>query len=343
MKPRPTIRDVARRAGVSLGTVSNVLNRPERVSAESRERVRAAIEALAFTPSTPARSLRTGGSGAIGLVVLDIANPFFADLVRGAEDAARAAGLVLMVSSSDEEPGRESDCLDLFGRQRVRGVVITPASDVEPQLDSLRADGIPAVRIDSRAHDGECSLTTDELAGARMAVTHLLERGHRTIGFVGGSLWPVARRRTGALQAMAAAGLGSECLIDIPVEHHTFMAGRDAGERLLGLSPRPSAVLCVNDLIAIGVLQVMTEHGVRVPDELAIVGYDDIDFAAAAAVPLTSVRQPRRLLGRTAVEMVLSEAAEGEAHVHEHRAFLPELVVRGSTRGRDGSGGGQVR
>jgi LacI family transcriptional regulator, galactose operon repressor len=334
--PTSNIRQVAKAAGVSVGTVSNVLNRPGVVAAATRARVLEAIRDLEFVPNSSARSLRSGSARTLGLVVFDLSNPFFTDLARGVEDAARAAGLSVVVCSTDEDTNREAEYLDLLEEQRVRGVVVVPAGPRTDALQSLREAGIAVVRVDHRGRtDDECTVGTDDVLGGRLAGRHLVDVGHRRIAYVGGGagVWAVNERRVGAGQVLTEAGLGEDALADLWIPALTFAYGRDAGERLLGLSPRPTAVFCANDLVALGILQIMTERGVRVPDDLAIVGYDDIEFAGAAAVPLTSVRQPRRLLGRTAANMVIEESDGSREHVHRHEVFNPELVVRASTGG----------
>jgi LacI family transcriptional regulator len=325
---------VALRAGVSVGTVSNVLNRPEVVSPPTRERVLAAITDLGFVRNESARHLRAGRSRTVGLVVLDIANPFFTDVARGVEDVANAAGLAVFLCNSDDRPEKESAYLDVLAEQRVQGVLITPTAELAPHLDALRARGVPVVLVDRRAPGGEqCAVAVDDVLGGRLAAEHLLERGHRRIAFVGGaSGLPQVEERHAGVAAAVAAALGSEdALTVLSPEELTVEGGREAAARILGIpaARRPTAAVCANDLMALGVLQGMVRHGVRVPDEFAIVGYDDIDYAAAAAVPLTSVRKPRQELGRRAAQLLLDEAAEG--HTHVQPVYEPVLVVRESS------------
>ncbi|MCW7946617.1 LacI family transcriptional regulator [Streptomyces hygroscopicus] len=333
------IKDVARAAGVSVGTVSNVINRPEAVASETRARVLSAIDRLGYVRSESARQLRAGRSRIMGLLVLDMGNPFFVDVARGAERAAREAGLGVMVCNSARSPAEEADYLALFAEQRVRGVLLTPADATGPNVQAFRRHGIPFVLVDRVAEGAtECSVRVDDTAGGALAVRHLVDAGHRSLAFVSGppALGQVRDRRTGALNALAEAGLGSEALRELPTERLDVPAGRDAGARLLGLADRPTAVFCANDLLALGVLQAMYAAGVRVPEDLAIVGYDDIEFAAAAAVPLTSVRQPAVTMGALAAELLLEETeAETESgrRGHEHRRVVlqPKLVVRRSS------------
>ncbi|MEZ3177992.1 LacI family transcriptional regulator [Streptomyces pimonensis] len=331
------IKDVARVAGVSVGTVSNVINRPDTVAAETRARVLSAIDRLGYVRSESARQLRAGRSRIMGLLVLDMGNPFFVDVARGAERAAREAGLGVMVCNSAQDPGEEAEYLSLFAEQRVRGVLLTPADATGRNIEAFRRHGIPFVLVD-RVAEGttECSVSVDDVAGGALAVRHLVDAGHRSIAYVCGppGLNQVRDRRTGALNALAEAGLGPDRLRELPTERLDVAAGRDAGARLLGLADRPTAVFCANDLLALGVLQAMYAAGVGVPDDLAIVGYDDIEFAAAAAVPLTSVRQPAVTMGALAAELLLEETGSGGAAApHEHRRVVlrPELVVRRSS------------
>ena len=339
-----SIRDVAEHAGVSVGTVSNVLNRPEVVSGPTRERVLDAIAALGFVRNESARHLRAGHSRTIGLVVLDIANPFFTDVARGVDDVVDPAGLAVILCNSDDRPEKESAHLDVLAEQRVQGVLITPTAELSPNLDSLRRRGIPVVLVDRRAPSADqCAVAVDDVLGGRLAAEHLLERGHRRIAFIGGAsgLPQVQERHAGVVAAVREATGDEDALLVLSPQHLTVGGGREAAARIVGLpaARRPTAAVCANDLLALGVLQEMVRQGVRVPEEFAIVGYDDIDFAAAAAVPLTSVRKPRQALGQRAAELLLDEA-RGEGHVHVQEVFEPTLVVRESSmvfRDREGS------
>jgi LacI family transcriptional regulator len=329
-----SIRDVALRAGVSVGTVSNVLNRPDMVSAATRERVLAAIADLGFVRNESARHLRAGRSRTIGLVVLDIANPFFTDVARGVEDVANAQGLAVILCNSDDRPEKEAAYLDVLAEQRVQGVLITPTAEISPALESLRSRGVPVVFLDRAAPTADqCSVACDDVHGGRLAAQHLLERGHRRIAFVGGSsgLPQVEQRHQGVDEAVIEVCGSTDDLVVFTPETLTVASGREAGARIVGMpaARRPTAAVCANDLIALGLLQEMVRQGVRVPEDFAIVGYDDIDFAAAAAVPLTSVRKPRQDLGRLAAELLLDEATEG--HEHTQHVFEPTLIVRQSS------------
>jgi LacI family transcriptional regulator len=293
------------------------------------------ITKLGYVRSESARQLRAGASRIMALLVLDMGNPFFVAVASGAERTARASGLGVMVCNSAQSVSEELVYLSLFAEQRVRGVLVMPADPTGRSLDVLRGQGIPFVLVDRVSADPDvCSVSVDDVAGGKLAAQHLIAAGHRAIVYVGGppEVPQIRDRRAGALAALAEAGLPPESLIEVSAERLDVSAGRDAGSRLLGLGHRPTAVFCANDLLALGVLQSMFAARISVPDEMAIVGYDDIEFAAAAAVPLTSVRQPAVSMGRLAAGMLMEETV-GDAAGHRHRQTVlqPELVVRGSS------------
>ncbi|HEY0258472.1 MAG TPA: LacI family DNA-binding transcriptional regulator [Lacisediminihabitans sp.] len=333
--PTVSVRDVARHAGVSVGTVSNVMNRPEKVSAAVVERVQAAISTLGFVRNDAARQLRVGRSTTIGLIVLDVRNPFFTEVARGAEDTAAEHGFTVMLGNSDENTAREADYLDLFEEQRVHGVLISPYDDITERLRRLRARGTPAVLVDRTSGDRSfSSVSVDDFAGGRLATEHLLGRGHRRIAFVGGpfGIRQVIDRHAGAQAAVDdCPGAALEVIVLTAL---SVIAGRQAGHEIAmrEASDRPEAIFAANDLVAMGVLQalMMQGVGVRVPEDIALIGYDDIDFASAAVVPLSSIRQPSALIGKTAVEILLEEAVDPTLDAR-HIVFQPELVVREST------------
>jgi LacI family transcriptional regulator len=320
------IKEVARRAGVSIGTVSNVLNRPELVASSTRQRVLDAITELGYVRNDSARQLRAGHSRQIALVVLDVTNPFFTDVVRGAESAAEEHGVMVVVCNSGEDAGREHRHLDLLEEQRVRGVLITPVDESpNSRLELLIQRGTPVVLVDrGSGRHSRCSVAVDDLLGGRLAGEHLLEQGHQRITFVGGplSITQVRDRHAGVSEAVA----GKAELSVVSTPNLTVAAGRAAAAEI-----DATAVFCANDLVALGVLQGLTQRGIRVPQDVAIVGYDDIEFAAAAAVPLSSVRQPREQLGRTATALLLEEIEDDGRHEHRHVVFQPELIVRESS------------
>jgi LacI family transcriptional regulator len=330
-----SVKDVARLAGVSLGTVSNVLNRPELVRPGTRQRVLDAIEQLGFVRNEGARALRAGRSRTIGFVVLDMSNPFFTDVASGAEECAEESGRMLLVCNSAEASARERRHLALLEEQRVQGILITPVGQNDGVIDELIKRGTSIVLVDRKSGQANrCSVAVDDHVGGRLATDHLLAQGHRRIAFVGGpfSIQQVTDRHYGAATAMAEAGLGASLRV-VETSSLSIDQGKVAAQQLLALPARsrPTAAFCANDLLALGFLQEMTRTAFRVPEDMALIGYDDIVYAAEAAVPLSSVRQPRELLGRTGAELLIEEISDAKAHRHRHVVFQPELVVRKST------------
>ncbi|WP_043442324.1 LacI family DNA-binding transcriptional regulator [Arthrobacter sp. L77] len=343
MSSRPvSIKDVADRAGVAVGTVSNVLNHPARVSTATRERVQAAIDGLGFVRNDAARQLRAGQSRTIGLVVLDVANPFFSSLARAAEDCAAENGSTVVLGDSGQDAEREARYIDVFEQQRVQGMLISPVGDVGPRVEALRQRGMPVVLVDRVDPQRRCSsVSVDDVAGGYIAVRHLLEAGRRRIAFVGtrADYRQVADRLAGARQAIAEHD--GAVLEVLAAEAMTVLAGRDVGEAIAQRrhGELPDGIFCANDLLAIGVMQaVLLIRGLRIPEDLALIGYDDIDFSASTVVPLTSVRKPTELMGRTAVELLLEEI-EGPTARRRQVIFDPELVERRSTRARVAAAG----
>jgi LacI family transcriptional regulator len=333
-----SIRDVADAAGVSVGTVSNVLNRPETVSAESSERVQRAIETLGYVRNDAARKLRGGVSTTVGFVVLNGQNPFFNDVVRGAEDEASRHGIAILYGNTDEDSHRQRTYLDLFEEQQVRGVLISPYGDVLPRLERLRERGIRAVLVDRFGGTSRfSSVSVDSVAGGRMAVEHLIETGRRRIAFVGG---PMEMRQV--TDRLAGARVAADnALTDVEIEvlatsAMTVAEGAAVGERVLRRPRRewPDAMFAANDLVALGLLQSLVVEGrMLVPTDIALIGFDDISFAAAAAVPISSIRQPSGMIGRTALRILLEECDDAEL-IPRQTVFQPELVVRRSSASR---------
>lgn len=331
------VRDVAALAGVSPATVSNALNHPEKVSPATLTRIQSAIDELGYIRNDAARQLRAGTNRAIGMIVLDIANPFFTDVARGVEDLLLGEQRPLILGNSAQEPSRESNYLDLFEQQRMDGVLITPVANVLDRIRRLRDRGTSVVLVDRMTRAKEfSSVAIDDKMGGRIATEHLLAAGRRRIAFIGGpaNLTQIKNRLSSARAAVETFGSGEITFVE--TETMNAEAGRIGVEQLLALpkAQRPDAVFAANDLVALGALQALTLLGVSVPDDVAIVGYDDIDFAASAAIPLTSVRQPARTMGSEAASLLLSVIGDPAAKV-QHLTLKPELVVRRSTSGTD--------
>ncbi len=331
------INEVAAHAGVSSATVSNVFNRPERVAADTRRRVEEAITALDYVRNSSGSSLRSGRSDSIGLVVHDVTNPFFTEVARGVQDAAADAGRAVVLLNSDERASWQSRSLRLLAEQRAAGAVVMPIDDDMSDLLWLRNRGTPWVVLDRGdvGADLGCSVTVDNHAGGLAAGRHLIGLGHECLTFVSGPLGieQCARRLDGLRAACVDSGLDPDAAIRV-VEAAQLNArsAEQAVEDVLAGGPRrrPQAVFCANDQLALGLLKGLGARGLRVPDDLSVVGYDDVDVASLVHPGLTTVAQPKYELGRAAMRLLHAELRES-VHQHQRQRFEPQLVVRGST------------
>lgn len=328
-----SIRDVAVHAGVSVGTVSNVINRVPTVTEANIEKVTASMRALGFVRNELARQLRLGTGSTIGLVVLNVSNPFFADLAHELEEEAERHGNIVVLGSSDQDLDREDRYVELFEEQRVRGLLIAPLDGVSDRVAGVVERGTPVVLFDSTVDPERfCSVALDGDAGGYLAVSHLIETGRRKIVFAGGPAAQVKERWEGAKRAaFEHDGTSIEVMhtADLTVEE-----GRRIADAILVLpvAERPDAIFAANDLLAVGILQsLILAPDVRVPEDIALIGYDDIDFAASTIVPLSTIRQPRDLIAAKALELLRQEGDPTVPHVHGRHMFAPELVVRRST------------
>lgn len=331
---RNGIREVAASAGVSVGTVSNVLNSPDLVAVDTRERVERAMRELGFVRNGLARQLREGRANTAGALVLDVANPFFTEAARGIEDRLAEAGCMLILCSTDQRPEREARYLRMLEEQGVRGLLVTPARlDLDALLTTQRR-GVPVVLLDCPSPVEElCSVSIDDVRGGELAAAHLVSQGHRRIVFLNGphEIPQCAARSRGAHQALRGAGLDpSRHLLEVAMPRPGTDAAEATLDQVLALPERPTAIMCVSDLVALGVMRCLRQHGIKVPDDIAVVGYDDVPFASELATSLTTVRQPTYQLGHAAGSLLLADAEGGGAARHRQVVFQPELVVRES-------------
>lgn len=331
---RAGIREVAASAGVSTSTVSNVLNNPDVVSQATRRRVEEAMAEVGYVRNRAARQLRGAPSVVVGCVVLDLANPFFAEMARGMEDRLAEADCVPIVCSTDVRPARQARYLRALEELGVRGVLVSPIGSRLDDLVQLARRGTPVVLVDHpRAGTPLCAVAVDGVRGGELAAAHLVSLGHRRIAFVRGTadVRTLHERAEGIGRALAVAGLDvSRALLEVLVPQPARPDQADAVvDLILAAKPRPTAIICFNDMAAVGVLRGLRRRGVTVPDEISIVGYDDVVFADQLLPALTTVHQPTYQLGRVAAELLLSEADSG--HQHREMRFTPELVVRAST------------
>ncbi|BDZ64438.1 LacI family DNA-binding transcriptional regulator [Agromyces mangrovi Wang et al. 2018] len=336
MNAKIGIREVAAHAGVSLGTVSNVLNGLPSVTPRNADKVRRAMDELGFVPNANARQLRASKTNSIGMVVLNIANPFFAEVAHDAQGVAESHGTDIVIASSDQEQSREDRYLGMFEESRVRGLIVAPVNGVTQRMQQVAARGTPIVLLDEHVDAARfCSVSLDGTVGGYTAARHLIDLGRRRLGFVGGPLLQVADRVSGVGKAIAESPGAILAMFETP--DLTVEQGRAAAHRIAALPERdrPDGVFAGNDLVALGLLQGLAEQGISVPDDIALVGYDDIDYARTAAIPLTSIAQPHSRIAEEAIRLLLEEESDsGGAHQHQEVRLTPELVVRASTVSR---------
>lgn len=322
---RVTSHEIAKAAGVSQATVSNVINRPELVSPETREKVTRAMESMDFVINRSAQALRAGTASNCGLVVLDVANPFWAAITHGVESVTTPLGQSVIVGSSGESQDVQNRIVSQLESQGVRGMLVAPVGDDLELLREVQRRGTDVVLLDHADPLRQLpSVTVDHVAGARAATEHLLAMGHRRIAFVNGPhRIPWCRDRSAGFHS-ACRTAGSAEHREVTVAGMTFSSGRDSVEAVLAVGG-VTAVFCANDMIAMGLLKSLAIRGVRVPDELSLLGYDDAEFSSLLSPALTTVRQSPVDIGREAARLLYG-GADGRD------AFLgtPELVIRDS-------------
>ncbi len=330
-----TIKDVALRAGVSVTTVSHVVNDTRHVSAKGRERVELAIRELGYVPNAMARSLKSNTTSTLGMLIPNSSNPYFAEIVRIVEDRCFGAGYTLVLCNTDDEPRRQSVYLQVLAERRIDGLIVvsTGADEDDSLATQLRGLRIPTVLVDREIADPACDLVeTAHMQGGLLAVRHLLSLGHKRIACIGGPLGVTSSEQRIEGWRMALAETGSAPNADALLWRGGFTSqgGYEAMHAILRTEQKPSAVFVCNDLMAIGALRAAHESGVRVPDELSIVGFDDIELSAYTSPPLTTVAQPKERIGALAVDMLL-ERMGGKRRDARKVVLQPELRVRAST------------
>ena len=326
MSKRVTIADVADAAGVSTGTVSAVLNARPTVRAQTRSRVLETIDRLGYRPSASAQRLGGRGAGptsfppSVGIVVKEIDNPFYAEVIRGAGDALDAEGYVPFICASGGDFRKEGLVIDSLRGRDVRGVIVAPVLDADADLSHLfllRRSGFPFVLLETVPGLTTNVVSVDNVAAEREAVRHLLELGHERIAHFAGPAYTrhSADRQLGFETAFSQSPLPLPEGAVVPAGSR-FADGYEAGLRHFGGGgARPTAVACFNDLVALGLVRALTELGLRVPEDVSVVGFDDVPAATQTALPLTTVHVPQRAMGRRAVEVILGRlgAPDGDA------------------------------
>jgi LacI family transcriptional regulator len=332
----PTIQDVAAQAGVSPATVSRVLNGSARVSPALAERVRATMQALQYRPSRAARALRANRSTILGLLISDIQNPFFTTLVRGVEDVAQRSGYSVILCNSDENPEKERHYIEVLCAEQVAGAIVVPTRERQDAMQLFRDHQIPVVAVDRRVRARDIdAVLVDNVRGAREAIAHLIGNGYRRIGLITGPLTTTTgrERRDGYRQALRDAG--------IPLDPHLEHCGpfkEESGLQLAGelcdLSTPIDALFATNNLLTLGALEALHARNLRIPDDIAVVGFDEMPWAALSSISLTTVTQPVYDLGSTAAMRLVHRLHNPGVLTRQEIVLAPTLCIRGSSRPR---------
>ncbi len=340
-----TINDVARVAGVSKGTVSKFLNGGRYVSADNKSKIAAAIAELGFEPNRIAQGLSLKRSHTIGLIVANIGNPFYAELIRGAEDLAATLGFTLLLASTDGEPKRESSIVKAMRQRQVDGVIFASVRLADREVTALAREGMNVVLASRHLPDADVDMVlVDSVLGAKMAVGHLLEHGHRRIAYVGGplSIAQFQDRAKGWREAVKAARLRAPEEYAIHLEALGVDAGASAAAMLLRLPRPPTAIFAATDNLAFGVLKACNHLDCRVPDQLALVGFDNVAFGEIALSPLTTIDGSGHELGQRAMRMLVDRIESQPARAGKQRparmVLQPRLCIRrscGCTPGKE--------
>jgi len=331
---RVTLRDVARKAGVSINTVSRALNDRPEISPETKERVLRAAAKLGYRPNKLARGLRSNKTEIIGVIVGDIANPFFSAVVQGMGKKARGLGYSLILQDTGEDYENEEEAVRIMQYEQVDGVLLTPVQTDKKSVQLLQEAGIPFVLVARYFTDIETDyVVADDAQGGWLATTHLIDRGHKRIAFINGPSYnsSARERMEGYTRALCEHGIEVDdrlirtCALTM---EDGYVHTKDI---LREIRPRPTAFFAFSDFVALGIMQALRGKGIKVPRDMAVVGYDDIAFASCLEVPLTTVRMPKREMGAKAVEILIKKIEQKGAAGRCQVKMPVELVVRESS------------
>lgn len=330
-----TIREVAERAGVSLTTVSHVINNTRFVSEEKKLRVQEAMQELNYRPNALARSLRSGKTHTLGLILPDSSNPFFADIGRSLEATAFDLGFSVILCNTEGDPSREEFYVDVLSKKQVDGMIFVATGDQANSLNLLLEENIPVVVVDRCFPEIEVdTVITDNRLGGQLATQHLIELGHKRIACITGpsNLTPSAERVTGYQEAVEEAGIALDPALIMQGDYHP-KSGQNVTSAMLKLKNPPSAIFACNDLMAIGAMRAVVAAGLRVPEDISIIGFDDIELARYSTPPLTTIAQPILEIGSEAARLMVDRIKD-EKLLPQQIVLPTRLVLRESTTQR---------
>jgi DNA-binding LacI/PurR family transcriptional regulator len=333
-----TVKDIAKKAGVSHSTVSRALHSNPLISDETKERIQQIAVEMGYLPSAAARTLKTNRSHVLGVVLTSIDDPFFSEILEGIEEVIQSSGYSLFIAAAHRDPGREREIVEAMVEHRADGVIICSTSFSEERSRQFLQSGVPIVVVNNQAvEDFRYSIYHDDIDGMRQVTRHLIELGHKRIAYIGNSASgrTTMDRLTGFREEMKSAGLS------IPAEYVYEASGggtedgESAANYFLELPERPTALVCYNDMMAIGVMKSLQQAGICIPENVSITGFDNIIFSAYTNPPLTTLDQPKRFIGAEAARLLLelldtplSQQPQNHQNV---RSLKGQLLIREST------------
>ena len=329
MPNKPSLRDVAKQANVSVGTVSNVLNRPQQVSEEMRQRVRKAIDMLGFIPNSNNRS-SIKEQPIIGLILPISNNPFYEELAQGIEDSVSKSGLRVLIGYSREDSAIEMQLLNSMVDAGFKGIIMTPVGARNQVFEKFIEENVRVGFISQTDdHIEQCSVSIDQVRGGFIGIEYLASRGHKKILWVSGPSdhHQSNQRFVGVTQA------AREFVVEITTTTSPsldFLSGEHIAPQIIAAGPLPDAIFCANDATALGLMNFFYKSGLRVPDDVSILGYDNVAYAESALVPLTTVSQTPYQLGFTMGSQMIAEIEAKPGHIHQHVIFQPQIIERES-------------
>lgn len=330
---RPTIYDIAKKVGVSVATVSKVINNKGRISEKTAEKVRQAMAEMNYYPNAAASVLKGKPSYSIGVILPDIANPFFAQMARRMDDRGQELGYHIVISNTDYNREKEAGYIDLMLKKRVEGILIVSGFEDETPVRQLLGQGVPVVVVAREMPHVEVdTISADNYLGGYMAANYLIKQGHTRVGVIAWDFWSNRERLRGFRDALRERGLEDVCFEGfVPHSLNSLEDGKEMAERILkGRRPVTALFVC-NDQMAIGVIEKVRELGLSVPEDLSVMGFDDIPMARICHPPLTTVSQPIDQMAREAVDLLVNQI-RGAQEARKRIALLPTLVVRQSVR-----------
>jgi LacI family transcriptional regulator len=327
-----TIRDIAKAANVSINTVSRALNNKGDVNKETRIRIERVARELNYVPNQLARSLHHKRTGTIGVVVTDNSNPFYARLIKGIEDYASGAGYNIILCNSDEDAQKETAALKILKEKQVDGILITPTRTSDAFLSELGGYHKPFILVNRSTDEADVDyVKTDNVRGAKMAIQRLLGLGRRKLWYLGGPqrISSAVERLKGCMEALREAGLPPESLRVIETSLH-MEDGYACAVAAMKENGKPDGLFAYSDILAIAAMKALRETGLRIPSDVAVIGYDDIEISQYLEISLTTVRQQRYEIGWKSAEVLIDKLRDREGHKTAHIVYTPELVVRDS-------------